>query len=126
MTAITGKKLQGKLMKEKILKMKKTVEMIKQNTYEKKNNKNTIPEALISNRKLKLKKNQYGEIWTNMDKFNTPPRNIVNNNRPCIFCDIPNWNPAHKCPALDQTCNNWASFHGHADRKKITNAKYGM
>ena len=50
MTAITDKKLRDKLMKEKKLEMKKTIEMIKQNTYEKKNNKNTILEALISNR----------------------------------------------------------------------------
>ena len=47
MTAITDKKLRDKLMKEKTLEMKKTIEMIKQNTYEKKNKKNTIPEALI-------------------------------------------------------------------------------
>ena len=36
MTAITDKKLRDKLMKEKTLKIKKTIEMIKQNTYEKK------------------------------------------------------------------------------------------
>ena len=51
MTAITDKKLRNKLMKEKTLEMKKTIEMIKQNTYEKKNKKNTIPEALITTKK---------------------------------------------------------------------------
>ena len=61
MTAITDKKLRDKLMKEKKPEMKKTIEMIKQNTYEKKNNKNTIMEALILNRKMKKKKNQYRE-----------------------------------------------------------------
>ena len=50
MTAITDKKLRDKLMKEKKPEMKKTIEMIKQNTYEKKNDKNTIPEALILRR----------------------------------------------------------------------------
>ena len=35
-------------MKEKTLEMKKIIELIKQNTYEKKNEKNTSPEALIS------------------------------------------------------------------------------
>ena len=35
MTAITDKKLRDKLMKEKKLEMKKAIEMIKQNTYEK-------------------------------------------------------------------------------------------
>ena len=70
MTAITDTKLRDKLMKEKKLELKKTIEMIKQNTYERKNRKNTIPEALISNReKKKEKKNQYKE-W----KDRTPDR----------------------------------------------------
>ena len=50
MAAMTDKKLRDKLMKKKKAEMKKkTIEIIKQNTYEKKNNKNTIPKALISN-----------------------------------------------------------------------------
>ena len=48
MTAITDKKLRDKRMKEKALEMKKIIELIKQNTFEKKNKKNTFPEALIS------------------------------------------------------------------------------
>ena len=59
MTAIRDKKLPDKLMKEKKPQMKKTIDMIKQNTCEKKINKNSIPEALISNRKEKSKTNQY-------------------------------------------------------------------
>ena len=102
MTAITDKKLRDKLMKEKNSEMKKTIEMIKQNTYEKKNNKNTIPEVLISNREKEIKE----EPIQRKDKFNTRPRNKPNNNRPCRFCNAPNWNQSHKCPALDQTCNN--------------------
>ena len=51
MTAITDKKLRDKIMKEKTLELKKIIELIKQNTYEKKNKKNTIPEALISTKK---------------------------------------------------------------------------
>ena len=57
MTAITDKKLRAKLMKEKKPAMKRTIEMIKQKTYEKKNDKNTIPEALIFSRNLKRKRN---------------------------------------------------------------------
>ena len=102
MTAITDKKLRDQLMKEKKLEMKKAIETIKQNTYEKKNNKNTIPEALISNREKEIKE----EPIQRMDKFNTRPRNKFNQNRPCRFCNAPNWNQSHKCPALDQTCNN--------------------
>ena len=61
MTAITDKKLRDKLMKEETLEMKKTIEMIKQSTYEKKNKKNTIPEALITTKEKQSKKNQYRE-----------------------------------------------------------------
>ena len=49
MTAITDKRRRDKLTKENTLELKKTIELVKQNTYEKKNKKNTIiPEALIS------------------------------------------------------------------------------
>ena len=44
-TAITDKKLRDKLVKEKEPEMKEAIELIKQNTYEKENNKNTIPKA---------------------------------------------------------------------------------
>ena len=53
MTAITEPILRDKLRKEKKLELKKTIKMIKQNTYERKNRKNTIPEALITSRKKK-------------------------------------------------------------------------
>ena len=76
--------------------------MIKQNTYVKKNNKNTIPESLISNREKDIKEKPIQR----MEKFNARPRKIFNNNKPCRFCNAPNWNQSHKCPALDQTCNN--------------------
>ena len=102
MTAITDKKLRDKLMKEEKPEIKKALEMIKQNTYGKKNNENTIPEAIISNREKEIKE----EPIQRMDKFNTRPRNKFNNNRPCRFCNAPNWSQTHKCPALDQTCNN--------------------
>ena len=42
-------------MKEKKLELKKTIEMIKQNTYERKNRKNTIPEALITHLEKEIK-----------------------------------------------------------------------
>ena len=48
MTAITNKKVRDKIIKAKTLEVKKIIELIKQNTYEKKNKKNTTPEALIS------------------------------------------------------------------------------
>ena len=54
MTAITDKKLQDKIMKEKTLELKKIIELIKQNTYEKKKKKNTKPEPLISTKQKQI------------------------------------------------------------------------
>ena len=51
MTVITDKKLRDEIMKEKTLELKKVIELIIQNTYENKNKKNTILEALISTKK---------------------------------------------------------------------------
>ena len=67
MTAIKDKKFRDKLVKEKKLKIKKTKEMIKQNIHEKKNNKNTIPDALTANREKEIKE----ESKQRMDKFST-------------------------------------------------------
>ena len=103
MTAITDKKLRDKLMKEKTLEMKKTIEMIKQNTYEKKSKKNTIPEALITMKEKQIIKE---EPIQRMEKFGTRPKTKTTGNRPCRFCNALNWSPIHKCPAHDSNCNN--------------------
>ena len=102
MTAITDTKLRDKIMKEKKLELMKTIEMIKQNTYERKNRKNTIPEALISNREKEIK----DEPIQRMERSDTRPKNKFINENPCRFCNAPNWNPTHKCPALGKLCNN--------------------
>ena len=96
MAAITDTKLQDKLMKEKKCELKKTIEMIKQNTYEKKNQENTIPEALISHREKEIKE----EPIQRMERSETRPKNKFTNEKPCKSCNTPNWNPTHKCPAL--------------------------
>ena len=102
MTAITVTKLQDKIMKEKTLELKKVIELIKQNTYEKKNKKNTIPEALISSKEKQIIKE---EPIQRMESFGTKPRNRTFGNRPCRFCNAPNWSPIHKCPAIEANCN---------------------
>ena len=84
----------------KKLELKKTIEMIKQNTYERKNRKNTIPEALITSREREIK-----EPIQKMERFGTRPKNRIND-KLCKICNAPNWNPTHKCPALDKLCND--------------------
>ena len=40
-----------------------------------------------------------------MERFGTKPKNKQFGNRPCRFCNAPNWSPIHKCPALATNCN---------------------
>ena len=103
MTAITDKKLRYEIMKEKTLELKKIIELIKQNTYEKKNKKNTILEALISSKEKQMIKE---EPIQRMERFGTKPKNKQSRNRLCRFCNAPNWSPIHKFPALEANCNN--------------------
>ena len=120
MTAITDEKLRDKIMKEKTLEMKKIIELIKQNTYEKKNKKNTIPEALISTKEKHIIKE---EPIQRMERFGTRPKNKNFSNRPCRFCNAPNWTPLYKCPATDANCNKCGK-KGHypkACRQKFNN-----
>ena len=70
MTAITDTKLRDKLMKVKKLEWKKTIEMIKQNTYERKNRKNTIPEALTTSREKEIKEEPIQKI----ERFGNRPK----------------------------------------------------
>ena len=90
-------------MKEKTLEMKKTIEMIKQKTYEKKNKKNTIPEALITTKEKQIIKE---EPIQRMEKYGTRPKTRITESRPSRFCNAPNWSLIHKCPAQDSNCNN--------------------
>ena len=59
-------------MKEKTWELKEIIEVIKQNTYEKKNKKNTIPEALISTKGQQANKE---EPIQKMERFGTKPKN---------------------------------------------------
>ena len=61
-TSITKKILWDKLMKEKNLNVPKVFEQIPQNTFDRKNEQNTIPEALISNREKDLKEEPIHKI----------------------------------------------------------------
>ena len=54
------------MMKGKILEMKKAIELITQNTYEKKTKMNTIREALITTKEKQLNKE---EPIQRMEKF---------------------------------------------------------
>ena len=120
MTAITDKKLRDEIMKEKTLELKKIIKLIKQNTYEKKNKKNTKPEALISTKDKHIIKE---EPIQRMERFGAKPKNKNFGNRPCRFCNAPNWTPIHKCPALEANCNKCGKkgHYAKACRQKFNN-----
>ena len=121
MTAITDKKLRDKIMKEKTLERKKIIELKKkQNTYEKKNKKTTIPEALISTKE----KHMINEEPTQrMERFRTRPKNKNFGNQTCRFCNAPNWTPIQKYPALEANCNKYGRERQYAKvcRQQINN-----
>ena len=59
-------------MNKKTLELKKVYKLIKQNTYEKKNKNNTIPEALISTKEKQIIKE---EPIQRMERFGVRPKN---------------------------------------------------
>ena len=123
MTAVTDTKLRDKLMEEKKLELKKTIEMIKQNTCERKNRKNTIPEALIPHREKEIKEEpiQTMKGQTQDRKINSPAKNHVNSVTHQIGTPIIK---ARHWENFAITAEGKDTSHVYADREKITNAKY--
>ena len=72
---------------------------IQHNTYDRKNKKNTIPEALISHRGKDIKEEPIYKI-TYTGQYGTMSEER-NKDRNCRYCHAPNSNPNHKCPARD-------------------------
>ena len=109
-------------MKEKTLEMKKIIEFIKLNTYEKKNKKNTIPEALISTKEKHIIKE---EPIQRMERFGKKPKNKNFGNRPCRYCNAPNWTTLHKCPAAEVNCNKCGKkgHYAKACRQKFNSSR---
>ena len=128
-TRTTDTKLRDKLLKEKKLELKKTIEIIKQNTYERKNQKNTIPEDLISNREKEIKE----EPIQRVERSDTrPKKNKFTNKKQCKFCNA----RTHRIRTPPTNALHWENCAGNAersdfshvyvDKEKITNAKYAM
>ena len=102
-TSITYRKLRDKLLKEKYLDIPKVVEQIQQNTYDRKNKKNTIPEALTSNPEKDIKEEPIHKItYTEQHGTRSEERHKDQNGG---YCDALNWNPNHKCPARYVICH---------------------
>ena len=120
MTAIADKKLRDKILKAKTLELKKIIELIKQNTYEKKNKNNTIPEALTLTKEKHIIKE---EPIQRMERLGTKTKNKQFGNRTCRFCNVSNWTPIHKGQALEANCNKCGKkgHYAKACRQKFNN-----
>ena len=81
------------------------MEQTQQNTNERKNKKNTIPEALISNRVKEVEKETIRKT-TYTRKYGTRPEEKLKE-RNCRYCSATNWNPNHKWPARESIWHNW-------------------
>ena len=114
MTAISDKKLQDKMMKEKTLEMKKAIELIKQNTY-KKNKKNTIPETLNTTKEKQLIKE---EPIQRMSKICATPKNKIYGNPSMQILQQLELEP-HRIRTAT-TAGKKDIMQGHADNRDLT------
>ena len=119
-TSITDKKLREKLIREKTLNLKNTMDIITQDSYEKRHKQSTIPSALAKEKEINEEPIQKIKPRNYRKKAETTTKN---NN--CGFCGLQNWSPAHKCPAKAVECNNchkMAQF-ARVGRSKTNNNK---
>ena len=102
--SITDKKLREKLTCEKTLHLETTMDLVTQDSYEKRHKQSTIPAALV---KEKLKQEPIQKIHKkhqrNKNTYTGKPTQKKNN---CELCGQQNWTPLHKCPAKTAECNN--------------------
>ena len=75
-TSITGKKLREKLIREKALNLKTTMDLETQDSYERKHKQSTIPTALAKEKEIK--KNRYKRYSREKTKL---PKKHQNNNK---------------------------------------------
>ena len=77
------------------------MDLITQDSYEKRHKQSTIPSALAKEKEIKEKPIQKIQPRNYRKKAETTTKN---NN--CGFCGLQNWTPLHKCPAKTVECNN--------------------
>ena len=93
-TSITDKKLWEKLIREKTLNRKNTMDPITQDSYEKRHKQSTIPPALAKEKEIKEEPTQKIQPQNYRKKAEITTKNTI-----CGFCGQQNWSPSHKCPA---------------------------
>ena len=91
-TSITDKKLREKLIRDKTLNLKTTVELITQNSYDRRHKQSTIPTALAKDKEIKEEPIQKIQPKYKTEKYGNTAQKKNN-------CGQQNWNPQHVCPA---------------------------
>ena len=103
-TSITDKKLREKLIREKTLDLKTTMDLVTQDSYEKRHRQSTIPPALAKEKEIKEEPIQKIQPQNKQNPQRKTGETSKTNN--CGFCGQKNWSPLHKCPAKTVECNN--------------------
>ena len=111
-TSITDKKPREKVIREKTLNLKTTVELITQNSYDRRHKQSTIPAALAKDKEIKEEPIQKIQQKFKTDKYGDRTTQKKNN---CGFRGQQNWNPQHTCPAKNAKGNNCQKM-GHFAR----------
>ena len=81
-TSITDKKLRETLISEKILNLKTTIELITQNSYDRRNKQSTITPALAKDKEIKEEPIQKTQPIYKTDKYG----NTTQKKNNCGFC----------------------------------------
>ena len=93
--SIIDKKLREKLIRGKTLNLKTTMDLVTQDSYNKRHKQSTIPQALAKEKEKK--KNRYEKY--NRETTKLPEKYRNDNIEQCGVCGQQNWSPQHKCPA---------------------------
>ena len=92
-------KTSEKLIREKTLNLKTTIELITQDNYDRRHKQSTIPPALAKDKEIKQEPIQKIQA----KQFREQQKQKTNNRG---FCGQQNWTPQHNCPGKTVKCKN--------------------
>ena len=105
-TSIIDTKNTGNLIREKTLSLKTTMDLVTQDSYEKRHKQSKIPTELVKKKRNKTRTNTKNtkNYRTNNNTFTG---NLPQKRNDCGFCGQQILTPLHKCPAKTAAWNKW-------------------